>query len=66
MNDVADVLLNVEHAISRAQRSLKRMGDSPAEHNARLALESALTSLKATRKRLERDTYYDGGSLRLV
>ncbi|GAA4851561.1 hypothetical protein ACFQ34_00245 [Pseudonocardia benzenivorans] len=66
MAEVSDVLLNLEHTISRAKKSLKKLGDSPEEHNARLALRDALTSLEATRARLQKDTYFGGNELRLV
>ncbi len=66
MGDVSDVLTNIEYAIARAQKALKRLGDAPEEHNARLALTSAVTELQATRKRLQRDTYFAGPELRLL
>jgi glutathione S-transferase len=66
MTEVSDVLVNVEHAITRAKKARTRLGDSPDEHNARLALVDALRSLEAVRKRLQRDTYFGGDELRLV
>lgn len=66
MGEVSDVLLNVEHAIARTKKSLKRLGDSPEEHNARLALTAALKDLEKTRTRLQKDTYFGGNELRLV
>jgi hypothetical protein len=45
MGDVSDVLLNIEYAIARAKKGLKRLGDSPEEHNARLALSKAVDEL---------------------
>ncbi len=66
MSEVSDVLLNVEHAIARARKARKRLGDAPEEHNARLALTDALESLETTRSRLQKDTYFGGNELRLV
>jgi hypothetical protein len=66
MGDVSDVLLNIEYAIARAKKGLKRLGDSPEEHNARLALSKAVDELQTTRKRLQRDTYFAGPELRLL
>lgn len=66
LTEVADVLLNVEHAIARAKKACKRLGDSPEEHNATLALTEALERLDAARRRLQKDAYFGGGELRLV
>lgn len=66
MTEVSDVLTNVEHAIVRAKKARTRLGSSPEEHNAQLALADALRSLEAVRKRLQRDTYFGGDELRLV
>lgn len=66
MSEVSDVLLNVEHAITRARKARKRLGDAPEEHNARLALTDALEALETTRSRLQKDTYFGGNELRLV
>lgn len=66
MTDVSDVLLNLEHTIARAKKAAKRMGDAPEEHNAKLAISDALIALETARKRLQKDTYYAGGDLRLL
>jgi hypothetical protein len=66
LGDVSDVLTNIEYAIARAKKGVKRLGDSPEEHNARLALSNAVAELQATRKRLQRDTYFAGPELRLL
>jgi hypothetical protein len=66
MGEVSDVLTNLEHTIARARRALKTLGDDPEERNARLAVADALTSLEAVRKRLQKDTYFAGGDLRLI
>lgn len=66
MTEVADVLLNVEHAIARAKKATKRLGDAPEEHNAKLALADALERLEAARRRLQKDAYFSSGELRLV
>jgi hypothetical protein len=41
MTEVSDVLSNVEHAIARAKKARTRLGTSPEEHNAQLALADA-------------------------
>jgi hypothetical protein len=66
MTEVADVLLNVEHAIARAKKAAKRLGDAPEEHNAKLALGNVLERLEAARRGLQRDAYFSGNELRLV
>jgi hypothetical protein len=66
MGDVSDVLTNIEYAIARAKKGVKRLGDSPEEHNARLALTKAVEELQSTRRRLQRDTYFAGPELRLI
>ena len=65
-SEVADVLVNLEHAIARAKKAAKRLGDAPEEHNAKLALADALERLEAARRRLQKDAYFSNGELRLV
>ncbi|MEJ5945790.1 hypothetical protein WDZ17_10855 [Pseudokineococcus basanitobsidens] len=65
-NEVSDVLLNLEHTISRAKKAARRLGESPEEHNAKLALAEARVALEATRSRLQKDAYFAGDELRLV
>ena len=66
MTEVSDVLLNLEHAVARAKKAMRRLGESPEEHNARLALKEALTSMEKARARLQKDAYFSGDELRLV
>jgi hypothetical protein len=66
MSEVADVVVNLDHTIARAVKAKKKLGESPEEHNAKLALEDALTLLRKVRSRLERDTFFGGDELRLV
>lgn len=66
MGEVSDVLLNVEHALARTRKAVKRLGDSPEENNARLALADAQAALEHTRTRLQRDGYFSTDALRLV
>jgi hypothetical protein len=66
MGEVSDVLLNVEHALSRARKAhrvVAKLGDEP---NCEVALASAVKDLDALRKRLMQDTYYAGDALRLI
>ena len=65
-SEVADVLVNLEHTIARAKKAATRMGDSPQEHNAKLALADAQLALTAARTRLQRDTHAAATDLRLV
>lgn len=64
--EVSDVLLNLEHTIARAKKAAKRLGDTPQEHNAKLALGEAQAALEAARTRLQKDAYFSGNELRLV
>ena len=64
--EFAGVLVNVEHAIARAKKAAKRLGDAPEEHNSRLALADAQVSLEKVRTRLRKDSYFAGNELRLV
>lgn len=66
MSEVSDVLLNIEHALARAKKAKKRLGDSAEEHNADLALADAIKSLDQVRTRLQKDAYFGGDELRLV
>lgn len=66
MAEVSDVLLNMEHTIGRARKAVRRLGTSPEEHNARLALDSVIGTLDAARKRLQKDAYFSGDELRLI
>jgi DNA-directed RNA polymerase subunit L len=66
MNGVSDVLLNIEHALSRAKKVRVQASKHDEEVNAKLALEEAITSLEKTRKRLMQDAYYRQEALRLL
>lgn len=66
MAEVSDVLLNLEHALSRARKARNRLGLTAAEHKARLALDDVIGSLDQARKRLQKDTYFSGDELRLI
>lgn len=66
MNGVSDVLLNIEHAVSRAKKIRAQASKLPEEGNAKLALDDAIVSLEKTRKRLMQDAYYRQEALRLL
>ncbi|MGI9003534.1 MAG: hypothetical protein ACR2GH_18085 [Pseudonocardia sp.] len=66
MAEVSDVLLNLEHTIARARKARRRLGGTPSQHNAGLALDDALKALESVRKRLQKDTYFSGDELRLI
>lgn len=66
MNGVSDVLLNIEHALSRAKKVRAQASKYPVEGNAKLALDEAIDSLDKTRKRLMKDAYYRQEALRLL
>ncbi|KAA6436202.1 hypothetical protein FQ330_01945 [Agrococcus sediminis] len=58
MGEISAVLLNLEHAISRAEKALKSIRKTGAHPNAELALDRELEVLRASRKRLMQQTYY--------
>lgn len=66
MGEVSDVLLNVEHALSRAKKALKSVAKGRAEPNLELALTEAVRDLEKLRKRLLQDTYFAGDAIRLL
>lgn len=66
MGDVSDVLLNIEHALSRAKKARATAVKYEEEVNAKLALDEAIISLEKTRKRLMQDAYYRQDALRLI
>lgn len=66
MSDVSDVLLNIEHALSRAKKARATAAKYDEEVNSKLALDEAVTSLEKTRKRLMQDAYYRQDALRLI
>lgn len=66
MKDVSDVLLNLEHTISRAKKARAKATKFDEERNAKLALDDAIVVLEKTRKRLMQDAYYRQEALRLI
>jgi len=56
--EVSDVLLNIEHALSRAKKAHKTVAKDGADINAELALGDAVKDLEKVRKRLTQDTYF--------
>ncbi len=66
MNGVSDVLLNIEHALSRAKKVRVHAAKHEEEVNAKLALDEAIEALEKTRKRLMQDAYYRQEALRLL
>lgn len=66
MSEVSDVLLNIEHSLSRAKKARAAAAKHEAESNARLALDEAIVALEKTRKRLMQDAYYRQDALRLL
>lgn len=66
MNGVSNVLLNIEHSISLAKKTRARAAKSEEAHNAVLALDEAIASMQAVRKRLMQDAYYRQSELRLL
>lgn len=66
MNEVSDVLLNIEHSLSRAKKARAVAAKHEAESNSKLALDDAIAALEKTRKRLMQDAYYRQDALRLL
>lgn len=66
MGEISDVLLNLEHTMTRAKKALVRVKKSGGNQNVELALVDAIADLTRTHKRLMQDTYYAGDSLRLI
>ena len=63
---VSDVLLNLEHSIAAAKKSLKIIEKDGVDTNAQLALQDLIPQLERARKRLQQDTYFAGDNLRLM
>lgn len=67
LGEVSDVLLNLDHTLSRAKKARSRLVKDSEAHNAVLALEDLIRDMEKTRKRLVHDTYYaDDAALRLI
>jgi hypothetical protein len=64
--EVSDVLLNLEHTITRAKKALATARKNGSDSNAELALTDAIADLERIHKRLMHDTYYAADSLRLI
>lgn len=60
MGEVSAVLLNLEHAIRKAEKAQKAIKKTGAHPNAELALGREIEVLRASRKRLMQQTYYGG------
>lgn len=63
--EVSDVLLNIEHALSRAKKAHKTIGKDAVDINAELALADTVKELERIRKRLTQDTYF-ASDVRLI
>lgn len=63
---VSDVLLNLEHALTRARKARKVVEKDGIDTNAELALADLIRDLERARKRLQQDTYFAGDALRLL
>lgn len=63
---VSAVLLNLEHSIAAAKKTLKVIEKDGVDTNAELALKELIPNLERHRKRLQQDTYFAGDSLRLI
>jgi len=66
MTEIAETLANIEQAIRRAERARKAVAVLGRDHNAELALKSALDALRATHQRLFQEGYFGGDQQRLV
>ncbi|WP_458042256.1 MULTISPECIES: hypothetical protein [Bacteria] len=58
MGEVSDVLLNLEHAITRSKRALANIRKVGGSQNEELVLQETLDELQKLRKRLMQGTYY--------
>lgn len=66
LSEISDVMLNLEHTITRAKKALIRVRKSGGDNNVELALIDLIADLDRNHKRLMQDTYYAGDSLRLI
>ena len=66
LGEISDVMLNLEHTISRAKKALVRARKLDGDHNVEFALIEAIADLERSHKRLMQDTYYAGDSVRLI
>lgn len=66
MREVEETLLNVEHAIRRAERAHRAVAARGSERNAELAVGDALEHLQAVHKKLFQDAYFAGDQQCLI
>ena len=66
LGEVSDVVLNLDHTISRAKKARALVRRDEDAHNIDLALADLVKELERVRKRLMHDTYDAGDSLRLL
>lgn len=66
MGEVSDVLLNLDHTLSRAKKARKVVAKDDVDRNAGLALDDLIGELTQVRKRFMQDTYFGGDSVRLL
>jgi hypothetical protein len=66
LHEVEETLLNIEHAIRRADRGRKAIPTEGAEQNLRLCLDSVVDQLEAVRKELFQSAYFGGDQQRLL
>lgn len=66
MAEVSDVLLNLEHTVTRTKKALKAVSKANSEPNVELALADTVRDLERLRKRLMQDTYFAGDAIRLL
>ena len=63
--EISDVLLTIEHALSRAKKAKAVVSKDGVDVNAELALADAIKDLEKLRKRLTQDTYF-ASDVRLI
>lgn len=66
LREVADVLLNVEQALKRAERAKRTIAVTGREPNLEVILAAAMAQLEATRKELFQSAYLGGDQQRLI
>ncbi len=66
LREVGETLLNIEAAIRRADRARREIARTGLEPNFVIALDTAITSLEATRRVLHQETYFGPAQHRLI
>ncbi|AMM22850.1 hypothetical protein AX769_22225 (plasmid) [Frondihabitans sp. PAMC 28766] len=66
LGEISDVILNLEHSLTRSKKALVRVRKAGGDNNVELALIDTIADLERVHKRLMQDTYYAGDSLRLI